>query len=74
MKLFTIELPVNIYIFLWSLLGIMVYTYSFTNDLINQVNNQTIKSLIVSIALYFLCLYYCVNYIKLIISNRLKSV
>ena len=64
MKPIAIKIPLNIYIFSWCLLGVLIFTYSFTNDIITQSNNQKFTVLIKSLAFYLALILYCVKYLK----------
>jgi len=73
MKLFNFKIPLNVFAFIWCLLGVFIYSYTYFEDLIRQENNQSIKDFILGIGLYLLCIFYCVKFIEIKIFKYSKT-
>ncbi|WP_026896807.1 hypothetical protein [Daejeonella oryzae] len=59
-----ITIPFNVFIFLWSILGIVGLGYSYADDLLNGINLFNSRSFYSQLFWFLFCLLYAVNYVK----------
>lgn len=67
LKIFTlsIKLPLNIFIFIWCAIGVVVLVTGFIDDFINYSNYEfTLYSVVLQIAALYFFSWYCISYIK----------
>lgn len=64
-----ITIPFNPFIFIWSLIGLLVLGYGYIDELRNGTNIFALRSFYTEVFWFLLCLLYAVGYVR----NRIKS-
>lgn len=67
-----ITIPYNIFIFIWSLLGVVGLGYSYVEDLIAGINLFSSHTFYSQLFWFLFCGLYAVKYLKHTIENHLK--
>jgi hypothetical protein len=59
-----ITIPYNVFIFIWSVLGVVGLGYSYVDDLLNGINLFSSRSFYSQLFWFLFCLLYAVKYVK----------
>lgn len=67
-----ITIPYNIFIFIFSLLGVIGLGYSYVEDIIAGINLFSSRTFYSQLFLFLFCLLYAIKYLKHTIGNNAK--
>ncbi len=64
-----ITIPYNVFIFFWSILGIVIMGYSYLDDLLNGINLFNFRGFYSQLFWFLFCVLYALKYLKSKFSN-----
>ena len=65
-----ITIPFNIFIFIWCLIGVAGFSYTYVQDLSGGINIFATREFYSQLFVFLLCAVYCVQYLKHVNANR----
>ena len=59
-----IKIPYNIFIFIWSVAGVLILGYGFFTDIVYNERVKFDRQLFTQIVWFIIFIFYCLNYLK----------